>query len=277
MPHPAVYLLVQTPLAAVGLGVESLPKELSLPTLIVCGLVTAWAIVCWARLLGSAVQLQRAAAADEEFLKAHQESSHSLEVYQDELVFANSPKHAVYVVSSRELAFHLMGADTLDKNFAMRLRAAGRITPSQMDSVRKVQERTAASMGRDLGSNLGGAGVNALPYVGLLGTLAGVLLTGTAVPGTMLLVGAVLPMGLAVLLFIPLMIWHNALVERVWRAREEVGDFSVELAAQFDRAFVDHRKPLESLPSLDSMVGTDGPTFSLPPSDTTRAMPVIGR
>lgn len=257
-------------------GLEVHLKAMNLAGLAVCGVIVLWSFLCWARLAGVAVQLRRCRKADEAFLKAHREASHSLEVFQDGLVFEGSPKHAVYLSGSRELVFHLMGADSVDKNFSVRLRAAGRISPSQMDSVRRMQERTTTFAAREMTSGLGAGAVAVIPYLGVLGALLSVMVdAGGGESGAQLVISALAPMALAVVCFIPLMLWHNGLVQRSVELAGRLGDFGVELATQFDRAFVDHRKPLDSLPSLGSMVPSDGPDFTLPPSDTARSMSVI--
>ncbi|WP_038169289.1 hypothetical protein [Verrucomicrobium sp. BvORR106] len=276
MPIIAAFAAAQASSVTAPAGLEAHLKAMNLPALTACGVIILWAFICWIRMLVTAAQLRRCRKADDAFLKAHQDASHSLEVFQDGLTFEGAPRHAVYLTSAREVAFHLMGTDFVDKNFSIRLRAAGRISPSQMDSVRKVQERTADFTSRELGDGLGDGSVDILPFLGLVAALVSVLVDVSAgVTGSQLVVSAVTPMALGALVFIPLMLWHNALVQRVQDLAGELGDFAVELATQFDRAFVDHRKPLESLPSLGSMVPFDGPTFALPPSDTSRSIPVM--
>lgn len=276
MPIIAAFAAAQASSVTAPAGLEAHLKAMNLPALTACGVIILWAFICWIRMLVTAAQLRRCRKADDAFLKAHQDASHSLEVFQDGLTFEGAPRHAVYLTSAREVAFHLMGSDFVDKNFSIRLRAAGRISPSQMDSVRKVQERTADFTSRELGDGLGDGSVDILPFLGLVAALVSVLVDVSAgVTGSQLVVSAVTPMALGALVFIPLMLWHNALVQRVQDLAGELGDFAVELATQFDRAFVDHRKPLESLPSLGSMVPFDGPTFALPPSDTSRSIPVM--
>ncbi|WP_009962412.1 hypothetical protein [Verrucomicrobium spinosum] len=276
MPIFAAFAAAQASSVTATAGLETHLKAMNLPALTACGVIILWAFVCWIRMLVTASQLRRCRKADDAFLKAHQDASHSLEVFQVGLTFEGAPRHAVYLTSAREMAFHLMGSDSVDKNFSIRLRAAGRISPSQMDSVRKVQERTADFTSRELGDGLGDGSVDILPFLGLLAALLSVVVdVSGGVTGPQLIVSAVTPMALAVVVFIPLMLWHNAMVQRVRDISGEVGDFAVELATQFDRAFVDHRKPLESLPSLGSMLPIEGPTFALPPSDTSRAVPLM--
>lgn len=276
MPIFAAFVAAQASPVLDPIGLEAHLKVMNLPALTACGVVILWAFVCWVRLIVTASHLRRCEKADLTFLKAHQDASHSLEVYQDGLTFEGSPRHAVYLTSSREMAYHLMGTDTVDKSFAIRLRAAGRIAPSQMESVRKVQERTADFTARNLGEGLGDGGVAIVPFLGLLASLVSLLVdVGSGVTGSQLVVSAVAPMALGVLAFIPLMLWHNSLAQKVSEMAGVLGDFAVELATQFDRAFVDHRKPLESLPSLGSMLPMEGPTFALPPSDTSRSLPLV--
>lgn len=272
----AVSAAAQASFVTTPVGLEAHLKAMNLPALTACGVIILWAFICWIRMLVTASQLRRCRKADDAFLKAHQDASHSLEVFQDGLSFDGSPRHAVYLTSAREMAFHLMGSDSVDKNFSIRLRAAGRISPSQMDTVRKVQERTADFTSRELGDGLGDGSVDLLPFLGLVAALVSVVVdVSGGVSGSQLIVSAVTPMALGAIVFIPLMLWHNALVQRVREIAGELGDFAVELATQFDRAFVDHRKPLESLPSLGSMLPMEGPTFALPPSDTSRSIPVM--
>jgi hypothetical protein len=259
-------------------GAEAFLQSLSVTAVVAASITLLWTVVCGARLFAAGAHLRRCRKADEDFLKAHQDASHSLEVYQDALTFEGSPRFSVYSVAAREMAFHLMGTDVVDKGFSTRLRASGRITPTQMESVRCVQARTAEFAGRELGSGLGGGAIGALPFVGLLGALLSLLIDlASGTTGPRMTVSALFPMVTSVAGYTILLLWHNHLVQRLGEAAGEVGDFAVELATQFDRAFVDHRKPMESLPSLGSMIPGNGPNFSQPPSDTSRSFPVIIR
>ncbi len=253
-------------------GIVAAYEQMNALALIGCAILLLMLVAYVGRYLRRGYTLRQAIERDSSFLHGFAGGQHSLSLFQEGSQFAGSPRYAVYEAGSKELAFHLVGTDVPDRNFPTTLRSAGRITPSHMDAVRRSMDQAVTTGGRQFSLGLGGASLHALPAMGAAITL--LAWTEDAGAGrTPPLAATLIPLTLATLLFALLMPWHNFLVRRVRTIVAGMQDFAASLAATFDRAYVDHRKPLETLPSLDTMRLADGPNFSLPPSDSGTPRP----
>jgi len=249
-------------------GLETVFHQMNLVSQVACGLLILIALGCLGKYLARGRALKAAEMADEEFLHAYRSSAHALSVFHDQLRFPGSPSYAPYEWGCKELSFHLLGTDTVDNSYGMRMLSAGRITPSHMDVVRRAMDRRVIEAGRFLEAGLSGVGVKSLPFIGLLGTLLAWLEDAGSGIGNAAVASALLPMALSIVIYLLFMSWHNAIVRRARADFSKAEDFATELSGVFDRTYVDHRKPLESLPSLGMMDMNDAPNFSLPPSDS---------
>jgi biopolymer transport protein TolQ len=257
-------------------GLEKVVLDPGVIPLTGCVLLGLVMFVCLVRWLARGAVLRRARKADVRFTAVFRSSAHVLALFQEGEVVQGSPRSALYTNACRELAFHLLGTDAVDKSFAMKLRAAGRIMPSQWQAAQRASRRSVEETARWLRSGQTGTGVNCLIGVGLLASLLALMEHAGA--GTLAWTAAAssaLPLALALLFQIVGSAWHRHLVRRTEAAVADLEDFSMELGMLFERSFVDHRHPMEALPSLGGMGMSDGPTFSLPPSEPTRA--VAGR
>jgi len=248
-------------------GLEAAFHQMNPIALGACGFLLFVAFVFTCKYLGRRLALQKADEENKDFEETYEASAHALAVFQDQRTYPGSPAYNVYEAGCRELSFHLLGTDTVDNSFAVRLLSAGRITPSHMEAVRRAMERKVVEGGRLLETGLRSAGVTALPFLGLLGTLL-TWLEDSSNGGGVSVAAALFPMVLSVLLYLVMMPWHNALVRRARAGAAALEDFAAGLSGIFDRTYVDHRKPLESLPSLGMMDMNDAPNFSMPPSDS---------
>ena len=256
-------------------GWLSLPRQFGMTTLIACGVILVVALAGFIILLARRKSWLRMMDSDALFIERLNGSPHVLAVYQDEQKFENSPRWAVYLAGCRELAYYLIGSDKLDRNFAMRLRAAGRITPSQMAAVSRAMQHRAGESALDMESmhppvfSCGAL----LPWIGLLGSVA-VFCDSAMNPEvtgwdfTRLVFPALLPLVFSIILALGLIIASRSQARTL---REEVARlelFPLELGGSMERAFVDHRQQLDELPSLASLGSPETPSFSLPPSDS---------
>jgi hypothetical protein len=239
-----------------------------------CALVTLIMVVCVIRWLVRWVVLRRARSADARFMTAFRGSAHVLALFQAGDYEEGSPRSSLYSSASRELAFHLLGTDVVDKGFAMRLRAAGRIMPSQWQATQRAARRSLEESARWFRSGLSGAGVRSLLGFGLFATM--LALIDRAGAGELDLEAAASssrPFVLALLFHVIGTAWYRHALRVADESVADLEDFSTELGMLFERSFVDHRQPIEALPSLGTMgMTSDGPTFSLPPSEPARAL-----
>ncbi len=249
-------------------GLEKSLQGLSQLSQICCWFIIAVFAITVVGLLVRLARMNHSSRADASFTEAFRGSPHLLALFQDGVVFAGSSRAAVYQNTCRELSWHLLGTDSVDRNFMARLRTAGKVTTDQSDAVRRTTQQVAAQLARPFVKGTEGWGIASLPVWGLLASLICLLdgLGGGAIPWH----STIAPLALSLALFLPGSLLKLATVRRARRAQEEIQDFAVEMGVALDRMFVEHRQTIEPLPSLGSMGLTEGPNFSLPPADTTR-------
>ncbi|MBK8091410.1 MAG: MotA/TolQ/ExbB proton channel family protein [Verrucomicrobiaceae bacterium] len=252
---------------------------------VVIGLLLLLSVCAWAALLAKLFLIRRAQSANLMFLRAFRESGHPLALFQKDEHYERSPLDLIYHDACREMAWHLVGVDEPGESFAARLQGAGRVTPSQMSAVQTVMERDVAQAALRLESHLGmaSAAVNAAPYLGLLGTIWGILDAFTALvkQGGELGIFALAPgvsaalittlVGLIVAL--PGMVAFNYIVSRVRGMIVRLDNFAAELSVALDRAFVDHRFTAEPLPSLGAFGSPSMPAFGGGAASVTAPVP----
>jgi len=268
-----------TPLAAVS-GLQFGLENLSLPSLVIAGLLALLSMISWTVLAAKWMLLSRTATANNVFMGKFRESAHPLALYLTRERTSLSPMYHVYHEACRELAFYLVGEEDPGRAFSSRLQGAGRITASQMGSVQNAMERAVMTSATKVEAKLGiiATVLAAAPFLGLLGTVWGILdvfailaqTDGTAgiailAPGVC---SALLTTLLALFVTIPSLIAHNALVSKIRQLIIRLDNFANELAGVLDRQFVDHHSPDESPPSLGSMGTPSMPGFSSAPTQS---------
>jgi hypothetical protein len=214
---------------------------------------------------------------DESFVSALQGAPHLLSIYQDQQPFHGSPRWQIYLAACRELCFYLIGTDQVEKNFPTRLRAAGRIMPSQMTAVVRAMRLAAGECAlalRTLSPNAFFGGL-ALPLVGLLGSLAVFLSIALRKPASdldavHLLMPASIPFLLSVFALLLLLPLSLGLANRLSAHAARLHLFPLSLANLMERVFVDHRQSMEELPSVAGLGAPHVPSLSLPPAEQAR-------
>ena len=133
------------------------------------------------------------------------------------------PAYHVYLAGCRELTFHLLGTTEIDDTFATRLAEADKISPIAMTSVRSALEREVGEQALRLEERMTvlATAVSGAPFLGLLGTVWGVMDTFSAIaaehsaslttmaPGVS---GALITTVTGLLVAIPAMFGYNFLV-----------------------------------------------------------------
>ncbi len=252
-------------------GLEKVVLDRDILSLAGCAMVAFMMLACVAGWLVRMSRLRRAAKADAKFTAAFRSSAHALALFQNAESVEGSPRSALYTNASRELCFHLLGTDAVDQSFPMRLRAAGRIVSTQWQATQRAARRSIDESRRWLQGGLTGAGVKALLGLGALGTLLSLM--ERASNGTLDAASAassLKPLVLALACHVIGVSWHSRVQRRASEAVENLEEFSTELGTIFERNYVDHRQPIEVLPSLGGMGIADGPTFSVPPAEPSR-------
>lgn len=227
----------------------------------ILGLLAVFSTMSWSALLMKWLLLNRTERANRRFLSGFHESPHTLAIYLTKEQVEMSPLFYLYHAACRELAFHLVGEEEPGRSFSARLQGAGRISPSQMGSVQTAMERAVSSTALKLETRLSlvGTVISIAPLLGILGTMAGLLDVFAAVDAGETKVlsqgvsSAFITSIAALLVVVPSVIGHNAVVARIRAILVRMDHFAAELSGMFDRQFVDHRKVEEYLPSLGSL------------------------
>ena len=232
---------------------------------VICGILVILSMGSWAAMVSKLRQVRLARRENRVFIHDLKRSPHPLARLTADEPYDLAPVYHVYHEGCRELCFYLLGSDAIDSTFTRRLQTAGRITPSQMASVREAMDRAVGEATLRLESNLGivATALTGAPFLGLLGTVWGVMdsFSGLAYAhsGTGLqalapgLSAAMLTTVAGLIVAIPSMFGYNYLVSRIRELVARMEHFEAQFASILDRHFVDHHAVSEPLPSLGEM------------------------
>jgi biopolymer transport protein ExbB/TolQ len=149
------------------------------------------------------------------------------------------------------MTFHLLGSSEVDETFRARLEVADKVSPVQMGAVSVAMERAVGETALGLESQmiLLATAVSGAPFLGLLGTVWGVMdaFTGVAEASSASLAamapgvsGALITTVTALCVAIPAMFGYNFLVTSIRAMIVEMDNFAAELASDFEHKLVDH-------------------------------------
>ena len=185
------------------------------------------------------------------FLAAFRKDRQPLRLFESNARFPGAPLFNVYRAGCQEMTFHLLGSAEVDETFRARLEIADKITPAQMGAVNAAMERAVGETALELESQmiLLATAVSGSPFLGLLGTVWGVMdtFTDVAVAGAPSLAamapgvsGALITTVTALCVAIPAMFGYNYLVTNIRGMIVEMDNFAAELASEFEHKYVDH-------------------------------------
>ncbi len=247
-----------------------------LPTTTACGLLLLLAFILLIRIFSRRRSTMDFGEADENFFDTFRNSAHVLAIFQDSVEFKGSPHWQVYLAGCRELAFHLIGTDRVEQNFAIRLSAAGRISSSQLKTVQRAMKRAADEIELNFQS-VTSPDPKAGSFIRWAGLTLGMAVFAEAVLHHAdalfdlphLIPPALLPIGLSILLSLMVSASAACLLRRTTAAAARLQLFPAELSILIERTFVDHGIHSADLPSVASLGAPAAPSFNLPPSDSS--------
>jgi len=237
---------------------------LSLLWLIIMALV---ALVTLARLLLHGHKLKSDASADAEFLEGYSASEQPLEIYLMHRIYQRSMCHAAYQKTVKELCHHLVGAHTVNSELINRLRASGKISPTQMDAIRHELNASVNISRQMIKKRASDGGLISLLALGLAGASILAMEQSMFDQAVWRAFPTLLPVTAAILVALCIKLWQKSHAHRAFEAGVRLQRFAATLASALDRHFIDHRRPLDSLPSLAGMSFSEGPTFSQSPAE----------
>ena len=244
---------------AIG-GLDYALQESTLPGKVIILVLFVTSIFSWSVMVTKFRIVNHARRQNERFLADFQADRSPLRIYEGERRYSGAPLFHVYRTGCRELTFHLLGSPEVDETFGARLDSAQRITPAQMRTVQSAMERAVGEAGLRLEAQmiLLATVVSASPFLGLLGTVWGVMDTfgGVAMAGSASLKAmapgvsaSLLTTVTALLVAIPAMFGYNFLVSNLKALVVQMDNYAAELASEFEHKFVSHserRQPVNS-------------------------------
>lgn len=224
---------------------STLPGKSVLFVLLICS------IFSWSVMITKFRMLRHAQKQSADFLDLFRAHRDPLRIYEGKSRFDGSPLWNVYRAGCKELTYHLLGSPEVDETFRIRLEGAPRITPAQMRVVSTALERSVGegSLRLEAQMILLATAVSGAPFLGLLGTVWGVMETfsGVAEAGQANLAAmapgvsaALVTTVFALLVAIPAMFGYNFLVTTLRSIVVQTDNFAAELSSEFEHQFVDH-------------------------------------
>src|SRR6266487_1770435 len=212
---------------------------------ITIGCLAVVSMLSWTVIITKARQLWRARKRGKKFFAAYRSTRDPLDLHRKKEEFDGAPAYEVYFTGAEELSYHL-------NNNPVQLNGRARISRPAFDFVRVAMERAVSTegMGLEKGMIILSTAVAGGPFIGLLGTVWGVMETFSGVaranaatltamaPGV---AGALIATVIGLLVAIPAMFAYNFMVTQVRGITQELDDFSSEFSTQLDHTYVDAR------------------------------------
>jgi biopolymer transport protein ExbB/TolQ len=213
-------------------------------------------IFSWSVMVTKMRTLRFARRQSERFSALFRRDREPLRIYEQEVRFEGSPLYSIYRAGCDELCFQMLGSTEVDETFRARIEAAPKISPSQMRAVTAAMERAVGESALRLESlmNILSMAVSGAPFIGLLGTVWGVMdaFSGIAMAGNANLSamapgvsGALVTTVVGLLVAIPAMFGYNFLVGAVRSMVVQSDNFAAELSSSIEHRFVTYNRESE--------------------------------
>ena len=225
--------------------------EATLPGRLILFVLFIGSIFSWSVMVTKIRVIQFARRQTEAFLEQFRADRLPLRIYEGGAIYDGAPIFEVYYAGCQEMTFHLLGSTEVDETFHSRLEIADKITPAQLRAVTAVMERAVGEEGLRLESQLIllSTAVAGAPFLGLLGTVWGVMdtFTGVAMAGRPNLAamapgvsGALITTVIALLVAIPAMFGYNFILTSIRSIIVQMDNFAAELESEFEHKYVSH-------------------------------------
>jgi biopolymer transport protein ExbB/TolQ len=196
----------------------------------------------WTVIFSKAFQLRRALAASRKFFAAFEASRDPLDLFREKKAFKGAPAYAVYEGGVEELNYHL-------EHHPMVIGGKPYVRQTSFDMIRVAMEGAVGSesMALEKGMIVLSTAVAGGPFIGLLGTVWGVMETFSGIaraasasltamaPGV---AGALIATVIGLLVAIPAMFAYNFMVTTVRNLTQEMDIFTAELATRLQHQYL---------------------------------------
>jgi biopolymer transport protein ExbB/TolQ len=216
----------------------------------ICVLIVV-SLFSWTVIISKGRQLVRARRMSKKFFAAYRGTRDALEIFNQQQDYSGSPAYEVYHTGAEELTYHL-------KHNPVTIKGKTRISTASFDSVRVALERAASAQALSLekGMIILSTAVAGGPFIGLLGTVWGVMETFSGIarvqaasltamaPGV---AGALIATVVGLFVAIPAMFAYNYMVTTVRGITQELDNFTAEFATAMEHGYVDTRTISEEI------------------------------
>jgi len=257
---------------------------------ITIGLLVIVSIFSWTVIITKSRQLFRARRMGQKFFKAYRQTRDPLEIARRGEEFDGAPGYELYYTAAEETEYHLKnnpvqvvriqsvssgvpGGTGAETDILAR-QITTKISHASFDTVKVSLERAASAQALSLekGMIVLSTAVAGGPFIGLLGTVWGVMETfsGIARANTASLTamapgvaGALIATVVGLLVAIPAMFAYNYMVTTIRAITQELDGFATEYATALEHKYVDNRSIVDELrEALRGQVNV--PTFTVP-------------
>ena len=226
-------------------------RESTLPGKLVLLLLFIGSVFSWSVMVTKIRVIKYARRQTEAFLEQFRADRQPLRIYEGGIGYEGAPIFEVYQAGCQEMTFHLLGSSEVDETFNSRVELAEKVTPAQVRAVAAVMERAVGEEALRLESQLIllSTAVSGAPFLGLLGTVWGVMdtFTGVAIAGKPNLAamapgvsGALITTVVALLVAIPAMFGYNFILTSMRSLIVQMDNFAAELESEFEHKYVSH-------------------------------------
>ena len=210
---------------------------------------SAWA---WTIMVTKGFQLRAAERATEDFLAAFRSERNPTALFTRRETYPGSPLNTIYIEGCKALGGELQ-AHGIDPNDLLMGNLTSethrRLTLNQLETLRAVVDRNVADGVLGLEDQMGllATAVSAAPFLGLLGTVWGVMdaFSGMAASGNAALSavapgisGALLTTIVGLLVALPSMIGYNLLSSKIRQISVQMDNFAQEFVSAIQNAYV---------------------------------------
>lgn len=210
-------------------------------------------IFSWSVMISKILEVRSARKTSLQFLQEFRTHANPLTLFSKQVRYLSSPLFHIFRAGCSELAFQKTGSTEVDDTFIDRMKSTSKISIHAMNAVRSAMERAVGERALKLENNmvLLATAVSGAPFLGLLGTVWGVMdtFTGVAMAGSANLAamapgvsGALITTVTGLLVAIPAMFGYNFLVSTIRALTVEMDNFAAELAAMLEHHYVQIRE-----------------------------------
>jgi biopolymer transport protein ExbB/TolQ len=228
-------------------------------------------VFSWSVIISKGRQLITARRMGKRFFAAYRQTKDPMDVSRRGDEFDGAPAFDLYTTGIEELKYHL------DHN-PVEVHGQKRISTGSFDTVRVAIERSASAQALALekGMIILSTAVAGGPFIGLLGTVWGVMETfsGIAIAASASLTamapgvaGALIATVTGLFVAIPAMFAYNYMVTTIRAITQELDAFASEFATQMEYRYVDNRPLAEEL--REALQGMSRPAAPATPHDGT--------